>query len=153
MEVTKIVYTAAVFLFAFIISRLCGRIVSKVLRPLPKELRKRLSSAQAYVIYLLAVFVALKVWDVDLGSVLLSLGAFSIAVSFATKNTIENFVSGILILLDRPFKVGDEIEVKGVKGKVEKITVRYTVISSENTKIFIPSKTIANEIVKNHGRV
>jgi small-conductance mechanosensitive channel len=79
------------------------------------------------------------------------LGAFSIAVSFALRNTLENLVSGILLMIDKPFKIGDEIEVKGIRGKVEKIAIRYTIVSTEDHKVFIPSKILLNEPLKNYS--
>jgi small-conductance mechanosensitive channel len=114
----EVFYTTIIVLVAFIISRAIKNRIFKILDTLPQNLRKGVVSVFNLVIYLLATFAILNVWGINLGNILLSLGAFSIAVSFALKNTIENLVSGVLLMLDRPFKIGDEIEVKGIRGRI-----------------------------------
>jgi len=92
--------------------------------------------------------VAISFSGFDLTSVIVGLGAFSIAISFAMSNVIQNFVSGILVQADRAFKVGDEI--KAYEGKVVKISIRTTIIKTKDGDIVsIPNSLfITNPVVR-----
>jgi small-conductance mechanosensitive channel len=147
----EITYTLIILITTLLISRIVKRYIIKFFYLLPEDVRKVIASSVGSIIYLFSVFAILNVWGLDLGSIILSLGAFSIAVSFALRNTLENLVSGILLMIDKPFKIGDEIEVKGIRGKVEKIAIRYTIVSTEDHKVFIPSKILLNEPLKNYS--
>ena len=70
----------------------------------------------------------LQIFDINLAGTLLSLGIVGIAVSFAAKNIISNFFSGILLIMGRSVKVGDTLEIKEMKGTVETISLRSTTI-------------------------
>ena len=84
----------------------------------------------------------------DLSSVIVGLGAFSIAISFATSTIIQNLVSGILVQADKAFQIGDEIKVLNFEGKVVKISIRTTVLeTSEGNTIFIPNSIFINNAV------
>jgi small-conductance mechanosensitive channel len=86
--------------------------------------------------------------------VIVGLGAFSIAISFAMSNIIQNFVSGIIVQSDRAFKVGDEIQVriagKEYEGKVVKMRIRTTIIKTKDgDKISIPNSAfITNPVIR-----
>jgi small-conductance mechanosensitive channel len=81
---------------------------------------------------------------------MIGLGAFSIAIGFAMKDIIQNFVSGILVQLDKPFEAGDIIIVKGFEGKVLKMRVRTTVIETAGGDlVHIPNSTFATQPVTN----
>ena len=91
---------------------------------------------------------------VDLTSLIVGLGAFSIAISFATSNIIQNFVSGVLVLSDRAFVAGDEIMVriagKEYEGRVVKIGIRTTIIEAKDgdTVIIPNSAFVSNPVVR-----
>lgn len=71
------------------------------------------------------------------------LGIGSVAVGFAFQNILQNFLAGILILLQEPFEVGDWINVTGLEGRVEDIQTRATVVmTSRNTRIVIPNAVL-----------
>lgn len=79
-----------------------------------------------------------------LTSLVVGLGAFSIAISFATSNIIQNFVSGILVLSDRAFVDGDGIMIriagKEYEGRVMKVGIRTTIIeTNDGNTVFIPN--------------
>ena len=63
------------------------------------------------------------------------------------KDILSNFVSGILIFIHEPFKVGDNIEVEGKSGRVKAINLRYVTIESENKDILVPNLISASKIV------
>lgn len=96
----------------------------------------------------------LSVANFDLTSVIVGLGAFSIAISFAMSNILQNFVSGIIVQSDRAFKVGDEIQVriagKEYEGKVVKMRIRTTIIKNKDgDKISIPNSAfITKPVIK-----
>lgn len=85
--------------------------------------------------------------------VLGGLGVVSLAVGFAIKDIINNFLSGMLILLQQPFKVGDEIKYKDMEGIVDYINIRYTVMTGfDGRKFFIPNGEIySNLLIVNTG--
>ena len=94
--------------------------------------------------YIIGLFVIIGFLGVDLTSLLLGLGAFSIAISFATSTIISNLVSGIIVMGEKAFQVGDVIQVrvggKEYRGKVTKIGIRSAVIKTEDgDTVFIPN--------------
>jgi len=107
-----------------------------------------------YVVYIIGFFVVLSVANFDLTSIIVGLGAFSIAISFAMSNIIQNFVSGIIVQSDRAFKVGDEIQVriagKEYEGKVVKMRIRTTIIKTKDgDKVSIPNSAfITNPVIR-----
>ncbi len=91
-----------------------------------------------YVLIGIAVVVSiLSVWGVSIGPLLASLGIVSLAIGFALKDTLENIISGVLLFLDPPFKVGDIVEVEGQVGKVIDIGIRNTKIQRFSGDIIV----------------
>ena len=79
------------------------------------------------------------------------LGVAGIAVGFAARDTLENFISGITILLDRPFRIGDNIVIGGIFGTVEEITLRSTRVRTLNNEILVmPNTQMINQQLLNH---
>jgi small-conductance mechanosensitive channel len=79
-------------------------------------------------------------------------GVVGLVAAFAIKNILENYFSGIMLSLRRPFIVGDVIEVAGERGTVYTLSTRgTTLIDFEGTYIFIPNSTVMNSIIKNHS--
>jgi small conductance mechanosensitive channel len=84
-------------------------------------------------------------------SVIALLGAAGLAVGLALQGTLTNFAGGVLLLLFKPFKVGDTIEAQGKKGAVFEIQLFTTIIKTEENKIIIiPNSMLSNGIIENH---
>lgn len=99
--------------------------------------------------FLLAMTIVLP--SVKPGDMLAGLGIGSVAIGFAFKDILQNMLSGVLILLQRPFKVGDQIEAGGHEGTVEDIQTRATLIRTyDNRRVVIPnSQVYTNSVVVN----
>ena len=74
---------------------------------------------------------------INVSALVAGLGLTGFALGFALKDTISNLLSGVLILLYRPFKIGNTIKVSGYEGDVVSIDLRYTELNSEGNKILI----------------
>jgi small conductance mechanosensitive channel len=153
LQVAEVIVALAVtYIVAKIASRTLGKLFEKA--PFPTEVERGIVRAVKYVTYIIGVFVVVSLLGVDLTSLIVGLGAFSIAISFATSNIIQNFVSGILVLSDRAFVNGDEIMVriagKEYEGRVVKIGIRTTIIATENgdTVIIPNSAFVSNPVVR-----
>jgi small conductance mechanosensitive channel len=84
-------------------------------------------------------------------SVIALLGAAGLAVGLALQGTLTNFAGGVLLLIFKPFKVGDTIEAQGKKGEVFEIQLFTTVVKTEENKIIIiPNSMLSNGIIENH---
>ncbi len=103
---------------------------------------------------LMLSFVAILVLDqlgMNVGALVAGLGIAGIALGFAARDTIENFISGITILLDQPFRVGDNVEVEGTFGAVQEITLRSTRIRTLNNEVAVlPNAQMIQQKVINH---
>jgi small conductance mechanosensitive channel len=78
-------------------------------------------------------------------------GAVGLAFSLAIQDILKNFFSGVYLLLERPFRVGDTIRVKDQQGVVENVGVRTTVLrTQDNVQVLVPNATIFGEVVTNH---
>jgi small-conductance mechanosensitive channel len=98
----------------------------------------------------LGAVVALGVLGVDLTALVASLGLAGLTLGFALRDVLANSVSGVMLLLQRPFTVGDAISVAGQDGVVEDVRVRDTVLRTSDGRIaYIPNTTVFNDVVLN----
>ena len=79
---------------------------------------------------------------VDVSALVAGLGLTGFALGFAVKDTISNVLAGVLLLVYRPFTLKDHVEVKGMKGEVEAIDLRYTKLSHEGQTILLPNSLL-----------
>lgn len=78
------------------------------------------------------------------------IGAFGVAAGLALSGTLQNFTSGILILILKPFEVGDNILAQGQEGTVSAIKIFYTIVTTyDNRKVVIPNSKLSNEVIVN----
>src|SRR5205085_2256783 len=87
---------------------------------------------------------------IHLGTLTVFAGAVGVGVGFGLKNIASNFISGLLILAERPITIGDRIEVAGIAGQVRQIRARSTVImTNDNIAMIVPNKDFIDSPVKN----
>lgn len=94
------------------------------------------------LILTLGAITALGTLGVDVSALVAGLGLTGFALGFALKDTIANLLSGVLILLYRPFAIGDSIQIAGFEGEVELIDLRYTELRGPAGRILIPNSKL-----------
>jgi small conductance mechanosensitive channel len=98
----------------------------------------------------LGVIWVAYIFGVELNGLLTFLGAISLALTFALQDVLKNLVAGLYLLWERPFIIGDSIQVKDVTGSVEDVQIRTTVLRAENGQlIVVPNAVLFTEIVIN----
>lgn len=108
--------------------------------------RQALASAAQYGLLLLGLMVALQTAGLDLTTVKFLAGALGLGVGFGLQNIVNNFVSGLIILLEQPIKIGDRIEIGGVIGQVVEINARSTtIVTNDNIAFLVPNSKLISE--------
>lgn len=103
-----------------------------------------------YIGFIVAVILALDYTGIDLSNLALIAGALSVGIGFGLQNVVSNFVSGIILLIERPIRVGDWIVVGNQEGYVKKISVRATELETfDKQSIVIPNAELINTSVGN----
>lgn len=113
-----------------------------------------LSNAAAVVFFLVAAYAILIVWDINITGLVASAGIIGLALSFAAQDTLSNLFAGIAILSDRPYKIGDFINLdSGERGKVIRIGLRSTsLLTRDDVEVSIPNGVMgASKIVNEAG--
>jgi MscS family membrane protein len=105
-----------------------------------------------YVIWFIAFLLVLSYLEVDITPLIAGAGIFGIAVALAAQDLLSNFFGGALILLDRPFKVGDRIKIEGHLGDVISVGPRSTRIKTLDYQLLtIPNSKLTNSIITNYA--
>ena len=139
-----------------------GRIVVKWLVKLVRKLMVRanldpilinfLGGVANAVLMLLVIIAALNQLGIDTTSFIALLGAAGLAVGLALKDSLQNFAAGVMLILFRPFKLGDFIDAGGVTGAVEKITVFSTIMKTgDNREMIVPNGHIYSGAITNYS--
>jgi potassium-dependent mechanosensitive channel len=103
-----------------------------------------------YAVLLTGFFVGLAALGVDLTKVTILAGAFSVGVGFGLQTVINNFVCGLILLFERPIKVGDIIQIDAEIGEVRRIGIRACVIrTTDGSEVIVPNGTIISNKVTN----
>ena len=104
-----------------------------------------------FVVLALGVVSALGAVGVNTASLLTSLGIAGLTIGFAARDALSNIISGILIFWDRPFVIGDLVEVGGDYGRVERITLRSTrIVTPDGRMLVVPNTEIINRTVASY---
>lgn len=119
-------------------------------RNLDIGVRQAVGTLLRYAITTLGVVVILQAVGIDLSAFTVLAGALGVGLGFGLQNVASNFVSGLIIMFERPIKVGDRIEVGGVSGEVRRIGARSTtVVTEENIAVIVPNSQFVSEPVTN----
>lgn len=107
-----------------------------------------LSRGAAFILQTIGVITALGTLGVDVSALVAGLGLTGFALGFALKDSISNVLSGVLILIYRPFQKGDYIMIAGLEGEVVTIDLRYTELAGIKEKILIPNSKLFVDPIK-----
>ena len=145
--------SAIVILFVGIYAiRLINRLVKKIMakRNLDPTLSKFLADILIWMLRVLLFVTFISKLGIETSSFVAILGAAGLAVGLSLQGSLSNFAGGMLIILFKPFRVGDTIEAQGVIGTVSEIQIFVTkIISANNQTIFVPNGILSNGIITN----
>jgi small-conductance mechanosensitive channel len=117
---------------------------------LARGIPQAISTMVHFAVLLLGFFVAMAALGVDLNQVTILAGAFTVGIGFGLQNIVNNFVSGLILLFERPIKVGDFIEVSDKVGEVRRIGIRASVIRTpDGSEVIVPNGTLISNQVTN----
>jgi small-conductance mechanosensitive channel len=150
-----LIWLTILVLVLLVFTRLLKRwVIVRLLRRSQTDLGVRQGTATliGYVILVIGFMIILQTAGIDLTTLHVVAGALGIGVGFGLQNIVQNFISGIIILFERPIKVGDRIEFtdSGINGSVTEIRARSTVVvTNDNVSIIVPNSKFVTESVIN----
>ena len=147
-----------IVIFWFLL-RLIDMLILRYLKPLAEKTETKLDEhlllilqkAVKFILIALAFIIILSNMGYDIVSLLAGLGIGGLAIALAAQDAVKNLIAGFILLMDKPFKINDWIEVNDVTGGVFDIGLRSTKLTSEkNTTLIIPNSMILDSVVKNY---
>tara|TARA_A100001015_G_scaffold219475_1_gene246877 strand:- start:24149 stop:25000 length:852 start_codon:yes stop_codon:yes gene_type:complete len=110
-----------------------------------------LASVLHVILQIVVIISALEILDVKTASLLALIGTAGLAVGLALQGSLSNFAAGVMLIIFRPFKVGDYIEAGGAAGTVEEIGIFTTIVNSlDNKRIIIPNAKLTSDKISNY---
>ena len=133
------------------VARLVNRALSRS-RRVDETVAVFLSSLTRYALVAVTLIAVLNQFGIQTTSLIAVLGAATLAIGLAFQGTLSNVAAGVMLLLFRPFKVGDYVEVGGVAGTVKAVTLFLTeMVTPDNIEIIVPNGQVWGAVVKNYS--
>jgi small-conductance mechanosensitive channel len=147
--VPKVIGVVVIIIVFVILSRIVKRIITGAAERLKfdRDLASLLARTSSITLTIFGLVTALGTLGINVSALVAGLGLTGFALGFALKDSISNLLSGVLILLYRPFKIGNLIKVSSYKGTVVAVDLRYTQLDSEGDKVLIPNSKLFTDPV------
>lgn len=153
ISMLSVAFFLAATVLVFVVAAWAKRILVKKIFPryhIEIGLGEAIGTIIQYVLTVIGFVIVLDSAGIDLSSLKIIAGALGVGIGFGLQSIVNNFVSGLIILFERPIKVGDRIEVGGVNGDVVKIAARATtVVTNDNISIIVPNSEFTSNSVTN----
>ncbi len=150
----KVVGAIALLLVGFVVAKAIRRSLRRALErtTLDKTLVPFLSGLAYYLALTFVVIAVLNVFGVQTASLIAVLGAAGLAVGLALQGTLSNFSAGVMLLVFRPFRVGDYVDAGGTAGSVQEIGLFATVLDTpDNVRIIVPNSSVYGQTIRNYA--
>lgn len=151
---TNLVVGLAVFLVIYLFGRILTLVMRRTLRNsrrLDETSYSFVETAVKYTVLTIGIVSALDSVGINTGALLASLGIVGVTIGFAARDSLSNFISGIIIFIDRPFVLGDLVEIDDKYGRVAEITLRSTrIVTSDGRMLAVPNTEIVNKTVASY---
>ena len=143
----------AILFMAMFVSKLLSKGARRALEHTPSNsqlLNDFIANIIHKVVMLIGLLVALAALDINVGPIMAMVGAAGFVVAFALQGTLSNFASGLMIMLYRPYDIGDVVDVAGIVGTVESMTlVSTSIVTPDNRMMVVPNNSIWGNIITN----
>ena len=147
-----LVLVATIWL-SFALARLLDTVLNKDVFPridLPRGVPYAISTLTRYTLIVIGFMVALAAAGIELGKLTIIAGGLGVGIGFGLQTIVSNFVSGLILLFERPLKVGDAITVKSLTGEIRSIGIRASSIrTSDGAEVILPNSQLIAEAVTN----
>lgn len=157
LKVPEVIAALVILLIGRYVIRFAINIIQRRFekRNFDKSVSGFINSLIRFVLYALLVLTVASTVGIQTTSFIAALSAFGLAVGLSLQGSLANFAGGVLILIFRPFEVGDYIDsANGSSGTVDKIDLLYTSIVDDNgIRVFSPNGTLANSVIRNFTKV
>ncbi|PKP00511.1 MAG: mechanosensitive ion channel protein MscS [Bacteroidetes bacterium HGW-Bacteroidetes-8] len=140
------------FLLFYISSKIKKILVSKVFPRYDLDIgvSQSIATIVRYLLIIIGLIIIFQTTGIDLSALGLLVGALGVGIGFGLQNITNNFISGIIILFERPIKVGDRIEIDNLAGNIVEISARATtIITNDNIAVIVPNSDFINSRVIN----
>ena len=138
---------------SFILARIVRFVLEENVLPrfsLARGIPGAISVGASYTVLLIGFFAALSAAGLDFGRITVLLGAFSLGLSFGLQNLVNNFVSGMILIFERPIQTGDTIEIEQAFGDVRRIGIRSTTLRTvDGAEVIIPNGRLLDQKLTN----
>lgn len=149
----QVIEAIIIIVGAFLLLKLFNRVLAKVIGTKNEDRRRVINNVKRFlqlIVYSIAAVLILWTFEIDVTGLLASLGIGALIIGFALKDVIENWVSGLLILSGKIYKIGDVIQVGTMKGVVTGISLRTTILKTyDRNEIIMPNSLLIKEKIMN----
>ena len=161
-EILELIYTympniilgVCIFILFWFFSKIIQYGINNLLKNKNPDtnISKVIASIVKNLIVIIGFITALGTIGINVSAIVAGLGLTGFAFGFAFKDMLSNFISGIMIFIYEPFKLGDSIEVDGKKGKVVDINLRYVTLTDEEQHILVPNSLLVSKSLVVQGK-
>ncbi|HZL08922.1 MAG TPA: mechanosensitive ion channel domain-containing protein [Prolixibacteraceae bacterium] len=149
---TLVLLGISLFLLFYISSKIRRLLVKKIFPRYDLDIgvSQSIATIIRYILVIIGLVIIFQTTGIDLSAIGLLIGALGVGIGFGLQNITNNFISGIIILFERPIKVGDRIEIDKLAGNIVDISARATtIITNDNIAVIVPNSDFINSRVIN----
>lgn len=150
----KVGFAILIFIIGRIFVSIIGGFVKKLLvtADMDNILINFVSAIVRWILYLFVIIAALSQLGINTTSLIALIGAAGLAVALSLKDSMQNFAAGVMLLVFRPFSVGDFVEAAGTSGSVKQINIfSSTFLTPDNKQVIIPNGAIYSDVITNYS--